>query len=286
MLAAPLPFHLPLSAPKGVVTFTVTVTVVTSTTLPALTLPPLLLCGQATLPAVLFKFLVVQLVAHLSHTTAAQWASVQSTVQVEGAAVAPLHPRCSLIAGIRVRSTPLSSSFLQISIAPALVVWSTTLFPCRETVRGALGARWGCRQLFGPARSPSLCVQETQSPLMETLPPTSPSVTTALLEVMGFLFLSSIHSSPIPQIADLQSLCCVWSQVSSAFARSTPPHVGISVDARVEFWRTLAGSVHRVSHTHPGLPMLLGGNSNVWLPPFQLGQSRQADSSLVPSFRR
>ena len=43
-----------------------------------------------------------------------------------------------------------------------------------------------------------------------------------------------------------------------------------------------SGAHGRFSHTHPGLPMLLVGDSNVWLPPFQLGRSRQADSSLVP----
>ena len=98
----------------------------------------------------------------------------------------------------------------------------------------------------------------------------------------GFLFHFSIHSSPIPTIADLQSLC--WRLVSGVICvcSNYAPHVGISVDARVEFWRTLAGSVHRVSHTHIQLPMLLVGDSNVWLPPFHLGRSRQADSALVP----
>ena len=57
--------------------------------------------------AVLFKF-VVELVALLSHTAAAQ---------VEGAAVALLHPRCSLIAGI-----PVVQFVFAISITPALVV--------------------------------------------------------------------------------------------------------------------------------------------------------------------
>ena len=96
----------------------------------------------------------------------------------------------------------------------------------------------------------------------------------------GFLVHSSIHSFPIPKIADLQSLR--WRPVSNVICVCSffAAHVGIAVGSRMEFWHTLAGSVHRVSHTHPGLPTLLARDSNVWLPPFQLGRSRQTDSLL------
>ena len=145
---------------------------------------------------------------------------------------------------------------VRFSIAPALVVWSTTLFPCRETVRGrladgrrhrepllcrsllwfgavqlssSLGARWGCarrvhgpRQLFGPARSPSsLCPRNTVS-LMGTLPTDQP-----------FRYDGPVGSYPIPGIADLQSLR--WRVVSGVICVCSfyAPHVGTSLSMPV-----------------------------------------------------
>ena len=97
-----------------------------------------------------------------------------------------------------------------------------------------------------------LCVQETQSPLMGTLPTDQPFRYDALLEVMAAkrVFCSIPPSFRLPfQGLRISSLSVgVWSQVSSAFAHSTR-----SVNARVEFWCTLACSVHHVSHTHPGV---------------------------------
>ena len=135
----------------------------------------------------------------------------------------------------------------------------------------------------GPARPPSsLCPRNTVSLDGELFPPTSPSVTMALLEVMAArrVFCSTPQSIRLPfqglRISNLSG--GVWSQVSSAFAllRATCWHL----------CRCPCGVLTHIgrffSHTHPGLPMLLGGDSNVWLPPFQLGRSRQADSSLVP----
>ena len=181
------------------------------------------------------------------HTTAAQWASVPSTVQVEDATVAPLHPRCSHNADIPVVQSPLHpvvQFVFAISIAPVLVVWSMTLYPCLETARGrladgrrhreplfcrsllwfgpvqlssSLGARWGCarrvhgpRQLFNPARSPSsLCPRNTvpfdgNSTHRPAFPLRRPVGSHG--RETGFLFHSSILSSPIPGVADLQSL--------------------------------------------------------------------------------
>ena len=60
------------------------------------------------------------------------------------------------------------------------------------------------------------------------------------------------------------------------------PHAGIPSDTRIQFWRTLAASVHHVSQLHSGIPLLLAGDSNIWLPFFQLGRSRQADAPLLP----
>ena len=59
------------------------------------------------------------------------------------------------------------------------------------------------------------------------------------------------------------------------------PHAGIASNTRIQFWRTLAASVHRVSQLHTGIPLLLG-DSNIWFPFFQLGRSRQADAPLLP----
>ena len=60
------------------------------------------------------------------------------------------------------------------------------------------------------------------------------------------------------------------------------PHAGIPSDTRIQFWRTLAASVHHVSQLHSGIPLLLAGDSNIWFPFFQLGRSRQADAPLLP----
>ena len=127
-----------------------------------------------------------------------------------------------------------------------------------------------------------LCVQETQSPLMSSLPMDQPfavSVGSHGREA-GSLFHSSIVASPTPDSQSLRwrlisarSLC-----VCSFYA----PHAGIPSDTRTQFWRTLAASVHRVSQLHSGTPLLLAGDSNIWFPFFQHGGSRQADAPLFP----
>ena len=50
----------------------------------------------------------------------------------------------------------------------------------------------------------------------------------------------------------------------------------------IQFWRTLAATVHRVSQLHTGIPLLLAGDSNIGFPYFQLSRSRQADAPLLP----
>ena len=131
-----------------------------------------------------------------------------------------------------------------------------------------------------------LCVQETQSPLMSSLPVDQPFRYDCPIGSHGreaeFLLHSSIVASPIPGTPDSQSLR--WRLVSGSLCACSfyAPHVGIASDTRIQFWRTLAASVHRVSQLHPGIPLLLTGDSNIWFPFFQLGRSRQADAPLLP----
>ena len=130
-----------------------------------------------------------------------------------------------------------------------------------------------------------LCVQETQSSLMSSLPVDQPFRCDGLVgscgREAGFLLHSSIVS-PIPGTPDSQSLR--WRLISGSLCVCSfyAPHVGNASDTRIQFWRTLAASVHRVSQLHTGIPLLLARNSNIWFPFFQLGRSRQADAPLLP----
>ena len=128
-------------------------------------------------------------------------------------------------------------------------------------------------------------MHETQSPPMSSLPVDQPFRYGGPIgshgREAGFLFHSSIVATPIPGTLRWRlisgSLC-----VCSFYA----PHAGIPSDTRIQFWRTLAASVHRVSQLHSGFPLLLAGDSNNWFPFFQLGRSRQADAPLLPIVRR
>ena len=68
--------------------------------------------------------------------------------------------------------------------------------------------------------------------------------------------------SPVPSLASHLglSLCLLIHAL----------HAGIASGTRIQFWRTLAASVHRVSQLHTGIPLLLAGDSNIWFPFFQL----------------
>ena len=131
-----------------------------------------------------------------------------------------------------------------------------------------------------------LCVQETQSPPMSSLPMDQPFRYDGPIgshgREAGFLFHSSIVATPIPGTPDSQSLR--WRLISGSLCVCSfyAPHAGIPSDTRIQFWRTLAASVHRVSQLHSGIPLLLAGDSNIWFPFFQLGRSRQADAPLLP----
>ena len=77
----------------------------------------------------------------------------------------------------------------------------------------------------------------------------------------GFLVPLFHVASPIPGTPDSQSLRWRLSGslcVCSFFA----PHVGIASDTHVQFWRTLAASVHLVSQLHSGTSLLLEVDSN------------------------
>ena len=93
---------------------------------------------------------------------------------------------------------------------------------------------------------------------------------------------SSIMASPVPGTPDSQSLR--WRLVSGSLCVCSfdAPHAGIASDTRIQFWRTLAASVHRISQLHTSIPLLLAGGSNIWFSFFQLGRSRQADAPLLP----
>ena len=244
VLAAPLPFHLPLTlfvlapavatplscpfaARQGIVTFTVTITVVTSTTLPALPLthPTTLFVQSGNTTAVLFQFLVVQLVALLSHTTTAEWVSVQPTVQVEGAAVAPLHPRVS----------------------------PTTLFPCLKSVRGRLTEHKLDLQV--------LCAQK---PLMGTLPTDQSFRYDG--PVGSFGGTPQSIRFPFKGLLISSSSVNVSSQVSSAFARLTP-HMLASL--LIPVWSSGARWQVLCIVSHPRSPMFLGVCSTPLFPLFK-----------------
>ena len=76
----------------------------------------------------------------------------------------------------------------------------------------------------------------------------------------GFLLQSSTVASPFPGTLDLQSLR--WRLVSGSLCVCSfyAPHAGIATDTRIQFWRTLSASVHRVSQLHSGIPLLLAGD--------------------------
>ena len=103
----------------------------------------------------------------------------------------------------------------------------------------------------------TLCVHETQSPLMGTLPVDQPfrhgGPVGSHGRQAGFLLHSSIVASSIPGTPDLQSLRwrLIWGSLCSFYA----PHAGVASDTRIQFWRTLAVSVHRVSQLHSGIPL-------------------------------
>ena len=97
-------------------------------------------------------------------------------------------------------------------------------------------------------------MQETQSPLMSSLPVDQPFRYVGPVgshgREAGFLFHSSIVASPIPGTPDSQSLR--WRLISGSLCVCSffAPHAGIPSDTRIQFWRTLAASVHRVSQLH------------------------------------
>ena len=132
-----------------------------------------------------------------------------------------------------------------------------------------------------------LCVQETQSPHMSSLPVDQPFRYDGPVgshgREAGFLFHSSIMATPIPGTPDSQSLR--WRLISGSLCVCSfyAPHVGILSDTRIRIWRTLAASVHRVSQLHSGASLLLAGDSNIWCPFFSfLGFSEPPLSSHPP----
>ena len=119
-----------------------------------------------------------------------------------------------------------------------------------------------------------VCVQETQSPLMSSLPIDQPFRYDDPIgshgREAGFLLLVA---SPVPGTPDSQSLR--WGLISGSLCVCSfyLPHAGIASDTRIQFWRTLAASVHRVSQLHTSIPLLLAEDSNIWFNFFQIGRS-------------
>ena len=106
-----------------------------------------------------------------------------------------------------------------------------------------------------------LCVQETQSPLMSSLPVDQPFRYDGPVgshgREAGFFFHSSIVASPVPGTPDSQSLRWRLISGSPCVCSFYAPHAGIPSDTLIQFWRTLAASVHRVSQLHFGTTLLL-----------------------------
>ena len=96
------------------------------------------------------------------------------------------------------------------------------------------------------------------------------------------MFHASIASSSIAGVEDSQSVR--WRLVASAVCVRSfyAPHVGINIDVRVAFWRSLAASVQRLCQRHSRCLLFLAGDSNIWFPAFHLGRTRQADVALIP----
>ena len=120
-----------------------------------------------------------------------------------------------------------------------------------------------------------LRVQETQSPLTGTLPVDQPfrydGPVGSCGREAGLLLHSSIVASPTPGTPDLQSLR--WRLISDSLCVCSfyAPHAGTATDKRIQFWRTLAASVHRVSQLHSGVPLLLAVDPSIWFSFFQIG---------------
>ena len=251
----------PLSAPQGIVTFTATVTVVTSSTLQALplTLPPLLCTvRQPSSPS--------------SSSLSCSWLPFASTLPLHSGLlfsplyksrkVPPSHPSTPVAASMpafrlhRACSTRLSSSFLQSPLHQPSLCGPRPSFPVGKRSGGGLptdngtvnpssvvhsfGLGHSIVVVFGGAMG--LCttgswdssvvwtssifkfsVSKKHSLLWwELFPPTSLSVTTALLEVMAARRVFCSIPRLLFQGLWISSLSVgVWSQVSFAFAHST-----------------------------------------------------------------
>ena len=85
-----------------------------------------------------------------------------------------------------------------------------------------------------------------------------------------------------PGTPDSQSIRWRFTSGSLCVCSFYAPHVGIPSEIRIQFWRKLAATVHRVSQLHSGTPLFLAGDSNTLFLFFQFGRLRQADAPLVP----
>ena len=123
-------------------------------------------------------------------------------------------------------------------------------------------------------------IQEPRTPVFATLP-TSCGFRYIGLDGTGgrdagFLVRSSVDLEPIPGIQDIPNL--IWRSLSSGlggsitvFASFWAPHVGCPEPERLAFWLQLASSLAAVRQRFPNAPVLIAGDSNLWL------------SELVPS---
>ena len=128
-----------------------------------------------------------------------------------------------------------------------------------------------------------LCVQETQSPLMGTLSVDQLLSYDGFVGSYGreacFLLHSTIVASPTLWTRDLQFRR--WRRISGSLCVCSfhASQAGIATDTRIQFWRKLAASVHRVSQLHSGV-LLLAWDSNISFPFFLI--SRQDDAPFLP----
>ena len=98
----------------------------------------------------------------------------------------------------------------------------------------------------------------------------------------GFVFHVSIASLCVSGIEDSPSVRWRLNAGAACVCSFYALHVGINIDLRVSFWRSLAASVQRVSQRLSRWSLFLAGGSNIWFPAFHLGRSRQANVTLIP----
>ena len=90
----------------------------------------------------------------------------------------------------------------------------------------------------------------------------------------AFLIRAGFQGVPISGVED--RTCARWHAFSGSWYIYSyyVPHAGIPQDERVRFWRDFVVNL--------GLPMIIAGDANVWMPHFNLSRSRSCDKAIIP----